>query len=272
MIVRRLSCSYWHPLVLLLSIAIGALASGCLWGVVKDADTGAPLRGVSVSYTDSSSQTRSTTTNSLGIYVFDSGTGTTAATGEVELTVDAAGYEPMTETRIVEYNDNPSSFWEVQDLSVDPPANRHHQEKGMYSITFPEEWNVMWETEGTWMAGVAPDSSPDSPAVCGALGGEDRGLGLGEIVLLALAIFKGGTNTDFPVLSPTDAQLDMADSKRMVISYKATIGSEEMSFKDLLYIVYRGNRYYVIDCSTLTSRYASLQDKFEEIAHTFRTD
>jgi hypothetical protein len=127
-------------------------------------------------------------------------------------------------------------------------------------------------TDGTWVAASAPQSSADAPAVCGALGGEDGGLELFSEVLLVLTIFKGPTVVDFPELSPTATQLDMADAQRLVISYTANINGQVMSFKDLIYLVHRGGRFYAVDCSTLSQKYTARQEKFEEIAQTFRTD
>jgi protein-disulfide isomerase len=112
----------------LIAILIGAvalLASGCMWGVVRDAQTGRPLAGASVSYVDANGNTGSTTTDGNGLFAFDQSRGPVPARGPVTFQVNAAGYHPFTESRQVEYNDGPrpmlsnlSSFWEVQSFGL----------------------------------------------------------------------------------------------------------------------------------------------------------
>lgn len=109
------------------SIIMAFLASGCLWGVVRDANTGAPVSGAVVSYTDNQGHTASTTTNANGFYSFDSASGPAPAVGPALVEIGAPGYEFRAETRLIEYNDNPSatfsnlsSFWEAQHFGLAP--------------------------------------------------------------------------------------------------------------------------------------------------------
>ena len=118
MIIRGSRPRYWHPLLLLFSIAAALLASGCVWGVVRDASSSAPIGGATVTFTDSAGQTASTTTDASGVYSFAQAE--RPAAGPVNFAVDAPGYEPTTETRLVEYNDSPSGFWEIQNFSLAP--------------------------------------------------------------------------------------------------------------------------------------------------------
>jgi hypothetical protein len=119
----------FHHLVtglLVLSAAIVTLViSGCMWGVVRDADTGTGLAGVTVKYTDVNGKTRTTTTNADGIFSFDQATGSEPAVGPVTFELSRPGYEPLTAARLVQYNDNGnatladrSSFWEVQGFNL----------------------------------------------------------------------------------------------------------------------------------------------------------
>ena len=62
-----------------------------MWGVVKDANTGTPIGGATVSYVDSNGQTGITTTDASGIYAFDLARGPVPAAGNVNLGVNAAG-------------------------------------------------------------------------------------------------------------------------------------------------------------------------------------
>jgi Tol biopolymer transport system component len=119
----------WHrlwPMAAILSAAIALLASGCLWGVVTDADTGVGLTGATVSYTDSEGHSQSTTTIANGLYAFDIATGPIPAVGPATFEVNAPGYEPLTATRSIQYNDNPnassdnpSSIWEIQSFALE---------------------------------------------------------------------------------------------------------------------------------------------------------
>jgi Tol biopolymer transport system component len=113
--------------VVVLSIGAAFLASGCLWGVVRDPGTGDGLPGVTVRYTDSQRQSQSTTTGEGGLYVFDQASGPVPAAGPVTFQLSAPGYPSLTETRLIQYNDNPnptlenlSSFWESQYFVLEP--------------------------------------------------------------------------------------------------------------------------------------------------------
>jgi hypothetical protein len=121
--------------VAVLSIGAAFLASGCLWGVVTDAGTGAPLEGATVSYIDANGDTGTTTTNAIGVYAFDIATGPVPAVGTATFEVSAPGYETLTATRRIQYDDNPhasldnlSSFWEVRhfDLAPEGPSGSVH--------------------------------------------------------------------------------------------------------------------------------------------------
>jgi hypothetical protein len=113
-----------------LGLATALLASGCLWGVVRDADTGAGISGATVTYIDSEGHSQSTTTVD-GLYAFDIATGPVPAPGTATFEVTAPGYEAVTEGRLIEYDDNPhatldnpSSFWEIQHFDLMPEGGQ----------------------------------------------------------------------------------------------------------------------------------------------------
>lgn len=115
--------------VVMLGISMAFLASACFWGVVTDADTGAPVPGAVVSYTDSDGYAGTTTTDASGFYAFDIASGPVPATGPVALNFSHPDYWPATAPRLIEYNDNPnaglhnlSSFWEVQNFALESKA------------------------------------------------------------------------------------------------------------------------------------------------------
>ena len=111
------------------ALTVALLSTGCVWGVVRDAETGRPLAGASVSYVDSYGDTGSTTSDGNGLYVFDQSRGPVPARGPVTFQVSAPSYGPFEESRQVEYNDGPqptfsnlSSFWEVQSFGLTASA------------------------------------------------------------------------------------------------------------------------------------------------------
>lgn len=115
-------------LVTILSVTIASLASGCLWGVVRDAETGAPVSGATVSYADSQGHTGWTLTDANGVYAFDPAKGPVPAIGPASFEVTKPEYEPLTAAGLlIEYNDNarailsdPLSFWEIQNFELVP--------------------------------------------------------------------------------------------------------------------------------------------------------
>ena len=125
-------------LIVLPAIALALLTSGCLWGVVKDADTGAGLPGMTVTYTDVNGATGTATTDANGIYSFDQAAGPYPAMGPVSFEVSGPGYEPMTAARLAEYNDNRtatfsnlSTFWEAQSFNL----TQHLVQRVQFSVT-----------------------------------------------------------------------------------------------------------------------------------------
>jgi hypothetical protein len=95
-----------------------------MWGVVRDASTGAPLAGVNVSYTDVNGGSGTATTGANGVFVFDQAAGPYPAMGPASFHLSATGYEDLTAARQMEYNDsngslsNLSTFWEVQSFNL----------------------------------------------------------------------------------------------------------------------------------------------------------
>ncbi len=126
MFAGRSLCHGLWPVAAALATAM-LLASGCMWGIVKDTDSGAGVSGATVKVTDSYGVTHTTTTDTNGVYVFDQAKGAVPAMGPVSVEVSAPGYSSLTVPRLVEYNDNPgatasdlSTFWEVQHFDLAP--------------------------------------------------------------------------------------------------------------------------------------------------------
>lgn len=109
-----------------LSIAIGFLVSGCMWGIVTDAETGDPVGYIEVRWEDSHGHWGQTTTDSHGLYVFDVREGDDIPVpGPVEFHLYSfAGLcAAPVQVRLVEYDDRPASTppadpWETQNFEV----------------------------------------------------------------------------------------------------------------------------------------------------------
>lgn len=108
-----------------LSLATAFLASGCLWGVVTDSETGAPLVGAKVRVSDSEGDGFEATTDSHGIYVFDPELGPVPSTGPAAFAIWLWGCDLAKNwvVRDIQYDDNPTAekardFWEIQHLST----------------------------------------------------------------------------------------------------------------------------------------------------------
>jgi hypothetical protein len=100
------------PLVAILSIATAFLASGCLWGVVTDTETGIHLGGAKVRVLDSEGQGFEATTDSNGKYVFDVKSGPVPAVGPARFAIWLPGCDTakIWYDRVILYDDYP---WEL---------------------------------------------------------------------------------------------------------------------------------------------------------------
>lgn len=104
--------------ILSLLVLSGLFSSGCLWGVVRDARTGGPVAGASVSFRDSRGVSATTVTNADGWYAFDASKVVAPARGTVDFTVTAVGYQTLNTQREALYDDNADGDWEVQSFSL----------------------------------------------------------------------------------------------------------------------------------------------------------
>lgn len=94
---------------------LGLLFSGCVWGVVTDAETGAGVAGASVVYVDSEGEASAKLTGEGGHYQFDGLAGDSIpAIGSTRFIVLAPGYQTLVVQRDVAYDDSDDHAWEVQ--------------------------------------------------------------------------------------------------------------------------------------------------------------
>jgi hypothetical protein len=98
---------------------LGLLVTGCAWGVVTDAETGAPVNGASVVYVDSQGNVSSKVTGPSGLYGFNALQGDRIpATGLARFVILAPGYQTLVVERDVRYDDNSAGTWEVQSFQL----------------------------------------------------------------------------------------------------------------------------------------------------------
>jgi len=109
---------------------LAVLVTGCAWGVVTDARTGAPVEGARVVYVDSEGSANASLTNAGGLYQFDAAAGDRIpTTGRTTFIVLAPGYQTLVSQRDVRYDDSETHVWEVQSfqltrISVPTPTPR----------------------------------------------------------------------------------------------------------------------------------------------------
>ena len=140
-------------LMAIMSAAIAFVVSGCLWGVVRDSETGNGIGGVTVTYTDSNGNTATAMTESHGLYSFDSAAGPIPSLGPISFEVSKPGYETLTAARTIRYDDNPgatlenlSSFWDVQHFDLVAAAAASVIDTLASSLNFPA--GVVYDSEG----------------------------------------------------------------------------------------------------------------------------
>jgi len=276
MSTRRVYLDCRRPLAVILCIGIALLASGCLWGVVRDAETGALIDGATVSYADSNGQTAQTTTDANGLYAFDPANGPIPAVGNVSLSVGASGYEPLTETRLVEYNDGLPNFWEIQSFSLTPESSEssmYHNETWGFRIAFPDDWTVEeGEEEGTVVMAVAPSENGDEEYLefCVVMAGElEPGMTLETFFDLMLASLEEDPS-GVEQLETGDANLNGQDAKWLLIAL--TDPDFNTDVNELIYLLAADQRGYMIMCVSEAAQFPSHRSELEGIAESFRLD
>jgi len=99
--------------------ALGLLVTGCAWGVVTDAQTGAPVEGARVVCVDSGGNVNAKMTGAAGLYRFDAFQGDRIpGPGRATFVVIAPGYQTLLTQRDVRYDDNDLHTWEIQSFEL----------------------------------------------------------------------------------------------------------------------------------------------------------
>jgi hypothetical protein len=263
MITRRV-CSYCRrPLVAVLCIGTALLASGCLWGMVTDAETGAPVGGATIRYADSTGQTGTTTADANGIYSFDGSDGPIPAAGPVNFVVDAGGYEPLSETRQV-------GLGGVQGFALAPEPGTYSNAEWGFSIKFPETWMVVeGEEEEAGVMGIAPPENIDDEysevVLVMVLDEAPEGLSLEMFFQVMMQSLDAGT-PGFKQLEDGKTTLNGREARWAVFSSKV----QRLNMKTLAYFLLHGERAYMILCTDESSQFLGHRGELEEIVESFR--
>jgi hypothetical protein len=164
----------------LFGIAGALLSSSCMWGVVRDARTGAPIAGAEVHFIDSEFNSREAFTDANGVYRFLPASEPGPVAGIVNVVVSAPGYEALGDTRTVDFADGPSACLvdlpnscEVQSFAIEPRPGTYRNVARGFLMDFPNEWQI-WPSEvvdadrGLWDVWMLGDLSEHSSVTCGA--------------------------------------------------------------------------------------------------------
>ena len=141
-------CKWFRSLIPEVIFLAMVLSSSCMWGVVRDAETGVPIPGAGVHFIDSQFNTRITTTDANGVYIFpsDSRTDEDAESGPVagmiHFTVSAPGFESLGDILSADFLDGPTAFTEVQDFELRPNPGTYRNVAVGFSMRLPSGWKA----------------------------------------------------------------------------------------------------------------------------------
>ena len=132
-----------YPVLFVIFLAM-ASSSGCMWGVVRDAETGAPIPGASVhiNIVDRQFNTRITTTDANGVYVFDQKAGPGLVPGTIDIAVGAPGFESVGDILSADFLDGPTPFTERRDFDLRPNPGAYRNLAYGFSIRLPPGWKA----------------------------------------------------------------------------------------------------------------------------------
>jgi hypothetical protein len=269
--LKRHRSRYWLLFLLMISVVLAFAASGCMWGVVTNARTGAPVANAHVDIVDSNGNVSYAFTDENGIYYIDAAKA--PALGEATITVDSFDQGSQTENRVIDYAENPNatlanpvSFWEVQTFQLSGEEGAYHNMAHGYSLQFPQGWiktNLVYDPE----SGVAPGIM--------AMGFDaSHNMDICEIEWVLLP--PGGFPEDWWRDAPPDmkvtqrgtAQIAGMTAARLAITLKM----EGEDAKGLLYAVEHGQEGILLVCFTQSSGFSTAASTFESIAKSLKFD
>jgi hypothetical protein len=265
-----------HRLLLVpATIVFATLACSCMWGVVRNANTGAPVAGASVTFWDENGNERTTMTDANGIYYFDPSTAAPAALGDVTFFVTGPNTEARREKRPVDYAENPgaslsnlSSFWEVQTFDIAGQPGSYHDVTQGYTIVFPDGWFVepqpdMDETPLDSAVYAAPLTfAPDDLTACDVESSMVPPGGIPDE-------WWRDEPEDVTVVSRGTAQIAGRTATKVVLELNL---EDVFTMKAVMYVFERDGQGWVIVCMADSDTFQSKTRMFNGVAKSFKFD
>jgi hypothetical protein len=267
---RRNDVMYRRVLMVVATVVFSALACSCMWGVVRDSQTGQPVVGASVTFFDSKGNTRSAITDANGVYAFNSTSESPAAVGEVGFVVQGPNSEMVTSGRSVDYGDNPgaslsnmSSFWEVQSFDVGPGKGKYRDTIQGFTATFPEDWMI----EPMPVPGGDPESSV---LLAGPMLSEWKDAAF--CIVASARLSEGDEPEDVWLPISTDMQIVREGKTNMAgqTAVRKVYRDSGHNIEGIAFIFRRDDQAWAIDCITPYGRLSPMTSVFDGIAKSFQ--
>jgi hypothetical protein len=264
------------PCLFLLSAVLTFLTSACMWGVVRDATTGAPIANSVVAVQDSQGNTRVTTTNEFGVYYFDQ-SGPSLALGDATFFASSPTEGSQSERHKIDYGENPNatfadpmSFWDVQVIHVPGQAGLYHDQDQRFSITFPNTWIVM----------------PAGPPNMSALYSNVMAMGMDNATINECQVESdqmppGGlpsphdwrnAPSDITVKHVSSDQIAGTTATVIVASFKSQDRSMPGDVDADMWVFGHDQQYWLIICATTPANFTNEGFAYSTIAKSFKFD
>lgn len=276
-----LGCRWRHSVSIVVGVVLALLASGCMRGVVRDADTGKPIAGAKVTFGVGIGHVHSAMTDASGAYAFTLTSDEPAASGTAAFVVEAPGYETLSDVRAMDHADkapanlsNPSSFWEVQSFDIARRPGGYRDAKQRFAMTFPPDWTIE----------PAPFPNPSGPDFSEVIAGpsvtDDGGPEECTVVSKTLRPGENPETQWVPALVPYykvvhRGNAEVAGERAIRIVYEEgdpQPPDTDQSLEGLAFLFERNEQAWAIDCLTDHGHFQTKVSAFETIAKSFQFD
>ncbi len=246
------SSRYLIAFVVLGVISLSGLS--CVWGVVRDADTGAPLGGAEIQI-DTAHNFRIALTDANGIYCFDPALGDPVFPADASFVVYADGHEVVKEMRPITYSNGDLRNFQLFDLLPEP--GRFHDKILGFSISYPPTWRV-------WAHVSANFNNSEASSDEGFCGVDSDIIPNSETPESWWQHFRPG----YEVVERGKTEVAGHEATRLVY----TEDYPPRPVKGLLFLFQRGHRAWVIRCDTSVELFDAQVDVFNGVAASFKFD
>jgi hypothetical protein len=239
-----------------------------MWGIVRDAQTGAPIAGAEVHFIDSQFNSREAITDATGVYRFLPSSELGPVAGIVNVVVTAPGYEALGDTVTADFADNPGlclinqpNSCEMQNFAIERGAGRYRNDPKGFSMDFPDGWQI-WPSEvldaqrGLWDVWMEGDLTDDHAIFCGAASHEAPGAQTPMTWWRSRWEANPGRTTS----------TTLGGASAIRITYAGSSGGDVM-FVDL---AKRSGRVWVLACNGDFAHARGDEAVFDRLEHSFR--